>query len=77
MALIQEPWFHKEKKILGIETNMCNLFYDVNQSSPRTAVLINSTLKCHSLTENIQRDIVGVIGEVPTTRGITVSDRII
>lgn len=70
MALIQEPWYNKGK-ILGIETNKCNLFYDGNQSSPRTAVLINNTLKCYPLTEFIQRDIVAVMVEVPTTRGIT------
>lgn len=70
VALIQEPWYNKGK-ILGIETNKCNLFYDGNQSSPRTAVLINNTLKCYPLTEFIQRDIVAVMVEVPTTRGIT------
>lgn len=70
VALIQEPWSNK-RKILGVLTQNSNLFYDEQQDSPRTAVLVRKTLKCYPITEFIRRDIVAVMVEVPTTRGKT------
>ncbi|XP_037928188.1 uncharacterized protein LOC119662605, partial [Teleopsis dalmanni] len=65
---IQEPWATKGR-INGLQTKTCKLIYDNNVDRPRTAIMINKTIKSLPITELIQRDLVAVQAEVPSTRG--------
>lgn len=70
VALIQEPWFNKSR-ILGISTHKRKLIYDSTQTAPRAAILIQENIKFIPVVEFINRDIVAIQLEVPTTRGKT------
>ena len=68
VALIQEPWVNKNK-VLGLSLNNSKLIYCETASNPRTAVLLNRNVKFIPITDFIQRDVVAITVEVPTTYG--------
>ena len=68
VALIQEPWVH-DTRILGLANTNSKLVYCNQQSNPRTAILLNRNIKFVPITEFIQRDLVAIAVEVPTTNG--------
>ena len=70
VALLQEPWTHNSK-VLGLPSQNCKVIYDSNQASPRTAILIHNNMKFVPITEFIDKDIVAIMLEVPTTKGKT------
>lgn len=69
IALIQEPWTYNSR-VLGIPVSSSKLIYDENQTAPRTAILVNSRINFLPVTEFIKRDIVAILMEVPTSRGV-------
>lgn len=70
IALIQEPWTNNNK-VLGLPETFNKLIYNEDDPIPRTAILVNSRIKCLPITEFIRRDIVVILIEVPTSRGLT------
>ena len=68
VALIQEPWIN-QTKICGLNDADGKLIYCNTQSNPRAAILLESELIFSPITEFIQRDVVAISVEVPTTSG--------
>ena len=69
LALVQEPWLIGGL-VRGLSCGSCKLLYDRMGGAPRTAILINNSVRHFPLTNFIHRDLVATAIEVATADGV-------
>lgn len=69
LGLIQEPWV-SGGIIRGLHLKSCKLIYDRREKVPRTAIFVSANINVLPIPEFITKDLVAVILEIPTGRGV-------